>query len=266
MIGALVMAVVSAACTTSFTGSVNGNGHGHGHVLYQYSTLVALMEGLYDGDATVASIRSHGDFGLGTFNGLDGEMVVVDGQVYQAGKDGASKVAGYSTKTPFAVVVFFLPDSTISIDTPMSCSVLEEIVTKSLPSSNIPYAIRVDGQFVSVTARTASPQSKPYRKLSVAIKEQSTFEIKDKTGTLIGFYIPEYMKDLNVKGYHFHFISDDRAVGGHLLDCRVAKATVYVEAMKTVSVDLPGGSDFYDAKMGGVVENDVDKVEKDTHK
>lgn len=45
--------------------------------LFQYSTLEALLGGVYDGEVTVGELLTHGDFGLGTFNSLDGEMIIL---------------------------------------------------------------------------------------------------------------------------------------------------------------------------------------------
>ena len=59
------------------------------HVLFQASTIAALLEGAYDGDLSFAELAEHGDLGLGTLNGLDGEMIALDGRFYRADVDGS---------------------------------------------------------------------------------------------------------------------------------------------------------------------------------
>ena len=86
--------------------------------VYQTSTMAALLDGIYDGDVTIADLLSHGDFGLGTFNHLDGEMVVLDGTCYHLRADGTARIASPQDKTPFAAVLQFRPDKTITVTEP----------------------------------------------------------------------------------------------------------------------------------------------------
>src|SRR6476661_8800723 len=72
--------------------------------VYQISTISSLLAGGYDGDTTVGELIRHGDFGLGTFNGVDGEMIVLDGQTYRATTDGLAHPVAPTELTPFAVV------------------------------------------------------------------------------------------------------------------------------------------------------------------
>jgi acetolactate decarboxylase len=58
--------------------------------VFQVSTSGALVAGVYDREVSVRTILAHGNFGLGTFAGLDGEMVIVDGRVYQGSRHGSS--------------------------------------------------------------------------------------------------------------------------------------------------------------------------------
>src|SRR5436190_10893345 len=77
--------------------------------LFQYSTINALLTGVYDGDMTFGELRRYGDFGLGTFNALDGEMIALDGRYYQVTADGAVQPVRDDMRTPFAVVAHFHP-------------------------------------------------------------------------------------------------------------------------------------------------------------
>jgi len=59
------------------------------HTIYQVSTSGALVQGVYQGCVRVADLKRHGDFGLGTFDSLDGEGIMVDGTCWQACSDGS---------------------------------------------------------------------------------------------------------------------------------------------------------------------------------
>lgn len=73
-------------------------------VLYQTSLMSALLSGVYEGSTTIADLLKHGDFGLGTFNELDGELIAFSSQVYQLRADGSARKAQPEQKTPFAVM------------------------------------------------------------------------------------------------------------------------------------------------------------------
>src|SRR3712207_6714397 len=82
--------------------------HPH-HTLFQTSTIEALLDGNYEGDVTFAELEERGDFGLGTFDALDGEMVCLDGDFYQVRADGLAYAVDQRSKTPFPVVPFSGP-------------------------------------------------------------------------------------------------------------------------------------------------------------
>jgi acetolactate decarboxylase len=74
------------------------------HVLFQASTIGALLDGAYDGDVTFAELAEHGDLGLGTLNALDGEMIALDGRFYRADASGTIREVDPGERTPFAVL------------------------------------------------------------------------------------------------------------------------------------------------------------------
>jgi acetolactate decarboxylase len=125
-----------------------GPGSAKPGVLFQYSTLQALLDGVYDGDLTYEALSRHGDFGLGTFNALDGEMIALDGKFYQIRSDGAAVPVPDSLKTPFAEVTFFKADRTLNLDKPLDYSRLEAFLKQGLPSLNLAYALRIEGGFL----------------------------------------------------------------------------------------------------------------------
>jgi len=198
-------------------------------VLFQASTFSAFSDGSYDGDLTYGELRKHGDFGIGTFDGLDGEMLGVDGIFYQIKGNGVAYPVDDAMKTPFAMVTFFGPDQKIVIDSPLDYNGLEDYLDKLLQSKNLIYAIKVEGLFSYVKTRSVPRQNTPYRPLVEVLKDQSIFEFHGVKGTVVGFRLPEYMKEINVQGYHFHFITEDRKSGGHLLECGIENAEVGID-------------------------------------
>jgi acetolactate decarboxylase len=217
--------------------------------LYQVSTLGALKAGFYDGIVTYDELEEHGDCGLGTFEGLDGEMVALDGDFYQIGMDGkAYEVAG-SSITPFAVVTFFDEDIEAQPDQGLDYEGLQAFLDGLLPSRNIFYAIKIEGQFEHVQARSVPAQVKPYPPLSEALAHQAVFELDNVEGTMVGFWCPSYVGDINAPGYHLHFITSDRAAGGHVLDTRLGDVRVYIDETPDFLMQLPDTEDFSEADL-----------------
>jgi acetolactate decarboxylase len=230
--------------------------------LYQTSTLQALMVGVYDGPCTVGGLRRHGDLGLGTFDGLDGEMVVIDGEVYRVSVDGKIQAMPDDTGVPFANVTFFDVDAEHALPAGMTFEKLPAWLDGRLTSTNLPHAFRIDGTFSYVRTRSVPKQSPPYPPLTTVVKEQRVFEFRDVEGTVLGFRFPSWLKGANVAGYHLHFISADRTRGGHLLAFTASRATVGVDVTPRVVLDLPETAAFMNADTR-VKDDAVHAVEKD---
>ncbi|HTY91999.1 MAG TPA: acetolactate decarboxylase [Methanocella sp.] len=186
--------------------------------LYQVSALDLLANGSYDGIATANDLKAHGDFGLGTFDGLNGELVELDGTIYQVTSDGLVHVVNGTASIPFAEVTYFDVDRNVSLTGRYNYFSLTASLDERLPSLNEFYAIRIHGTFPYLKLRSPPAQQKPYPVLSEALKNQSVFEKHNITGTIVGIYTPAYARGMGSPGYHFHFISDDRQSGGHVVD------------------------------------------------
>jgi acetolactate decarboxylase len=253
----LVLALCLAWCLA--TGPLQAAEPGR---LFQTSTLQALMAGVYDGDLTFQTLARHGDFGLGTFEALDGEMIALDGVFYQIKADGrVSPVAG-AMKTPFAEMTFFKAGRTHMIEMPLNYQQLLAFIDKLLPSLNLPYAIRVEGFFTSVKTRSIPRQQKPYPPLAVAAAKQAVFELANVKGTIVAFRYPAYLAGVNMPGYHCHFITADRRAGGHVLDCRVEGATVAAAALPNFSLHLPDSQEFLQSDLTGDRRQELEKIER----
>jgi acetolactate decarboxylase len=209
-------------------------------VLYQISMYRVLSEGGYDGDVTYKDLRQHGDFGIGTFDNLDGEMIALAGDFYQIKADGKAYPADDSMEAPYAVVTFFEADKAVTLDNIADYEQLKQRLDSVLPDKDIFYAIKIEGDFEYVKARSVPAQSKPYPSLDEALKGQTTSEFHDVVGTLVGFWCPVYMDEINVPGYHFHFITADREDGGHLLECKIKSARAEIDYTSGFSMELLG--------------------------
>jgi acetolactate decarboxylase len=245
------------------TFSLVGCGADQTDVLWQTSTINALLEGVYSGEVTLAELSRHGDLGIGTFNDLDGEMVVLDGRVYQVRSDGKAGVPPpKTTKTPFAAVTFFEAERTLAVDDPLDYAGLRKFIDGALDTLNVPHAIRIDGTFSTVKVRSVSRQKPPYPRLVEVVKSQPVFEHKSVRGTMVGFRLPGYVRGVNVPGYHLHFLTADRKAGGHVLDFQIKDVQVHLDLTDRFHLVLPRGAKFYQAHLERTTQADVHKVER----
>jgi len=218
------------------------------HTLYQVSTSTALVEGIYQGAVRVRTLREHGDLGLGTFEDLDGEMVVVDGRFFQVRSDGSVRECGDDVLSPFAVVTRFAPDAAVTLAQCPDLGCLTARFDGLRHSDNVFFALRVDGHFDYVHTR-AMCRTKEGVPLVQAAAVQPEFEFHDVAGTLVGFWTPQYAKTLNVPGYHLHFVSADRRNGGHLLQCRGLDLRLQIQRGGEYRLALPETEDFLKADL-----------------
>jgi acetolactate decarboxylase len=229
--------------------------------LYQSSLLLALLEGVYEGETSFAELRLHGDFGLGTFNALDGEMVAFDGKFYQLRSDGSASPVKPEQKTPFAVVTFFKPEKELRIDKPMDKTDFLKLL-EDATEPNLFSAIRVDGSFSEVRTRTVARQAKPYAKLTSATQSQAVASFTNVEGTLAGFRSPPFAQGLEVAGFHLHFLRQDGLAGGHALGYTIANVRVQIETLHSLHIELPQSGAFLKAQMDNPsVNQDIKSAE-----
>jgi len=230
-------------------------------MLFQTSPISALQQGVFDGNMTFKDLKAYGDFGLGTVQALDGEMVELDGQFYQVKSDGLAYRLNDSTKTPFAEVTFFKPDETVALSGTFNLTQLGEYLDSRLNTTNIFYAIRIDDTFDYVKTRSVPIQSKPYPTLAEAVEDQKIFEFHNITGTIVGFRCPAYINGVNVPGYHMHFLTSNRSTGGHLLDFELKNASIKVDNLYDFEMALPNNDEFNNADLSGNQQASLAEVE-----
>ena len=231
------------------------------HTLFQTSTIDALLDGNYDGDVSFSELGERGDFGLGTLDALDGEMISLDGDFYQIKSDGVAYPIDRRTRTPFAVVTFFEPNLSRTLgrtDLVGLCARVDRFF-----DPNVCCAVRVDGHFEYVRTRSVPRQRKPYPPLVEVVKSQPVFELYDVRGSLVGFRFPDYAQGLNVAGYHFHFITADRRSGGHVLDCRLTSGKLRVDREADLRVELPSGVSLPVPDQTASKRETIDRIERE---
>jgi acetolactate decarboxylase len=218
------------------------------HTLFQVSTSGALVAGGYSGAVSVESLLQHGDFGLGTFSDLDGEMVVLDRHVYQVQGTGRVSEAPPTASAPFAVVTRFSPETDLTIGSITNFTELQKRCDGLRTSGNIFYAFRLDGTFKRIRTRAVSPPEEGARLIDAA-KAQSEFRFTDVSGTLVGLWSPGFSSAFSIAGYHFHFLSEDRQEGGHLLDLESGPLRLRMEALTDFHLALPETESFLKADL-----------------
>jgi acetolactate decarboxylase len=232
------------------------------HVLFQASTIGALLHGAFEGDLSFGELAEHGDLGLGTLNHLDGEMIAIDGEFFRADVDGDVTAIDPGERTPFAVVTAFEPS--VEERLPDEERSHEELLARldDLASAGASCAVRLDGRFDLVRARSVPRQEPPYRPLTEVVADQHVFELREVEGTMLGFRFPTYAEGIEVAGYHLHFISADRKRGGHVLDSRSRGLRARLDVSNDLHVELPPQVDLDDPDLTASTHAAVDVVER----
>lgn len=231
-------------------------------LLYQVSTLDALLAGLMDGVTTVGEVLRHGDIGLGTYQAVDGEMVVLDGRAYQVRADGTVHVMPSWARSPFAAVSFFDADQTLELNQPLDLKALLAYLDTQLPSLNYFYLMRLEGEFSHMKTRSVPRQHKPYPFLTTVAATQPVFDMDNVSGTLVILRSPYFTQGMNFPGYHLHFLSADHKQGGHVLDFKLTRGKVVIDQTPRLQLVLPETPDFSQTKLPGTPPGSVEKVEK----
>lgn len=232
--------------------------------VYQVALLQSLTQGYYDGIIKVSELKQHGDTGIGTFEGVNGEMIVLDGKVYQALGDGSVKEADDNETVPFSNVTFFDADLSATLPQTNDINSLKDTLTKTVNDNgkNLFYMVKINGTFKKMNVRSELKQEKPYKSLDKALAtDQREFNYENITGTVVALYCPDYMGGLNTPGWHFHFISDDKTKGGHILELAFDSAQAEFDSTRDFDMYLSDNSDFQKMELSKDVSDAIKKVE-----
>jgi acetolactate decarboxylase len=176
--------------------------------------------------------------------------------------DGAVYSVADGQQTPFATVLFFRPTLRSSLSGPLDYEQLQSTVDGLMEGPNLFYAVRLDGRFARVRARSVPCQRKPYPPLDEVAKTQPVFHLTDVTGTLVGFRFPDFARGLNVPGFHLHFLTADRKAGGHVLDLSLVRGELAVDASARFHLELPTDPAFLHADLGNDRGDALDRAER----
>lgn len=210
--------------------------------LVQVGVIDALLAGGYEGAMPIGQLKRLGDIGLGTFDALDGEMVLLDGVVHQVLASGKVARPADSVTTPFAQAARMASPLAVALAPGQDLKAVEAALDATLGDANVFAAARIDARFSALTARSVPRQSPPYRPLSEVAKEQSVFPLAEVEGTLVGLRGPAFAKGLGVPGWHWHFLTRDRQRGGHVLSFTLSAggaASAKLQPLRRFELILP---------------------------
>lgn len=228
--------------------------------VFQVSTSGAIFDGVFEGFVTIGDLRRHGDFGIGTFDAIDGELIMLDGHCYQARSDGSVHQAPDDALTPFASVCWHQADLSFEVHEPVSWTDLERLLDQHRASQNATVGIRCDGRFDRLHLRAAC-RAESGTDLATATRDQAEFVHADIAGTLVGFWTPDFARAIGIPGYHIHFISDDRTIGGHVLDLQAAGLSIECNQTNDLRIAMPSRGAFLSADLHGPDDATVQAVE-----
>jgi acetolactate decarboxylase len=227
---------------------ITGCSSGENDMIFHYSVLKALDNGVLEGRMTVGELKKHGDLGLGTFNKMNGEMIVLDHVVYRVLPEGKIVQPDDETLIPYSVLTYYRQDDTLSMNGEIDYPALKAYVDRRVPSRNLFYAFRISGEFEYIKCGGADLQDKPYNKSLVEmLASRPVYEGNNIKGTLVGFWCPAYIGDINTSGFHLHFLSDDHNMGGHLMEFRSGSLTIGFDTKSVYKILLPDTEDFKEA-------------------
>ena len=184
--------------------------------VWQVSPFAVLLRGGFDGVVTTGQLLQHGSLGVGAADALDGEIAVMDGNVYQFMPGGVVVRPGPSLPIPFAIVTPWAGGESIRLPRGLEFTApLLPSIDSRLPTTDAFYALRLTGTWSTVRARTFKKQSRPYGPITPEAEDRYT--LTDVTGTMVGFREPSYVDSLSVPSWHLHFVTGDGRRGGHVL-------------------------------------------------
>ena len=211
-------------------------------VYTQYYSLHTILGNQFVGNVDFKEVMSKGDFGIGTFNNANGEMVAIDGKVYRTLPDSTTEeITDLSEKTPYSIVTFFEAESESELPSGINMEQFFQKMDELRPTKDDMYAVFIEGEFDWVRVRSPEPCFPPYKDLKTMIAEQQQTTLENISGNVLGFYTPEYLNTMGVQGYHVHFIDSARAHGGHTQDFILKSGVAKWKKLTQLNIIGPGG-------------------------
>lgn len=234
--------------------------------LYQVSTLQALAMGYTRSVIKVKDLLTHGDIGLGTYEDVNGEMILVDGHPYRADENGNIEEVGEETGVPFCAITRFSGNRNFRLEKVQDIDGLKTILNLKIEEDfglNSMHIARIEGTFSKVMARSEAP----YRSQHITLKEvlkktQKDFVFNDIKGTMVCVYFPDYMDGINAPGWHLHFVSEDRSKGGHVFDLSLTEGKAYLDKISRIEIQLPEEAAFDTYSLKEASDKEIKEVEQ----
>lgn len=229
---------------------------------FQVSTVNALVLGHYEKVVAVKDVLEHGTLGLGTYEGLAGEALIIDGKAYEGQPGGKVIPADPTRGIAFCTVAPFTMAGTVFqvariADIAALKARADEVRRVECKGDNYPCFMRVDGTFEKITVRSCRRQDQPYRPLLTVTKDQVETTAENIEGTIIGVWFPAFLDGTSIPGWHFHFISRDRSsLGGHCLACTLKGGLIGAKREMGFQIVLPSDAGF--AKLD--LDRDISKM------
>ena len=234
--------------------------------MYQVSTLQALALGYTRSVVRTDELLSHGNTGLGTFEDVNGEMIVIDRHCYQAAEKGSVTEMPPDTGVPFASVANLQGDRVFTLSEIPDIEHLKMELNLKIEEDfglNSMHIAKIEGDFERVDARLESA----YRSHHVELKDilgktQKSFCFEQIRGTMVCIYYPDYMDGINAPGWHLHFISEDRKWGGHVFDLQMRRGEVFLDKISRIEIQLPSEPAFDTYSLKEASQQDIKEVEQ----
>ena len=233
----------------------------------QVALLQSLALGHFEGSISVAELKTLGDIGIGTFEGLNGELIMLDGVVYRANQNLEINVVDDKVTIPFSNVTFFEKDFSVKVKNISDKNALENILNKLVQKhgSNSFYFVKINAGFTEILVRSEAGQEKPYPTLVEALAaDQKEKTFNNINGTIVGLYCPPFMSGLNSVGWHFHFVSNDKKFGGHVLELKIKSGTVEFDKTDNFALRLPKKGNFQKLDLAQDLSADIHSAEQDS--
>jgi acetolactate decarboxylase len=236
----LTLIIIVVVACSAFLAGLQTQPAKDGNTLYQLTPYNTFTTGKYAGVMPYSELEKHGDFGIGTFDGLDGEMIAVNGEFYQIPSTGIPRKAEPTQTAPYATITYFKTTQTYTVSnlnfTQLKAYLDNQLLTNS--TKDVIYGIKVTGTFDWALTRSPQKQTEPYQNITQALKTQAVFNLTDVSASAVGFWFPASFNGVDYAGYHIHLITDDHAAGGHLLDCIINNATIDVDVINNYQLTL----------------------------
>ena len=249
-------------CNSNFALAANDK-----ETINQVALLQSLALGHFDGSITVKQWKTFGDTGIGTFDGLNGELIALDGVIYQGDQNCRAHVMKDNDTIPFSNITFFEKDFSVKLNNVADKAALEKILNECVAKSgtNDFYMIKLPAEYNEILIRSEAKQNKPYPTLVQALEAtQKETTLKNVKGTIVGLYCPQFMSSLNSVGWHFHFISDDKKFAGHVLNMNIKNGEAQFDKTENFSMILPKNKDFDKLNFEKDLREDIHKAENDS--